>query len=139
MSGVWGPNQFFTPKVTNTITFVDTPAAAQTIFTVTGDVIVKIIPVCTTDVTSAAAANVRLGVVGSDQAMIADTVATTIDAREIWHDAGSDSEIEALGVAKEYIITDGNNIILTPDGQVDLGTIIFYCDWVPLSADGNVV
>ena len=139
MSDVWGANQFFDVKALGTITFADTAAAPQTIFTVTGDVVVKIIPVCTTSVTSGAAANVRLGTVGSDQSMIADTVATAIDAREIWHDATPDAEVEAFSVMREYIITDGNNIILTPDGQVDTGTIVFYCDWAPLSVDGSVV
>ena len=139
MSDVWGPSQFFNVKETATITFADTAASSPVLFTVTGDVIVKIIAVCTTDLTSAAAANVEVGIAGTTNAIIATTVATTIDAREIWHDNAADSEIEALSTAREYIITDGNDILITLSAQVDTGTLVFYCDWVPLSANGNVV
>ena len=139
MSGVWGPNQFFTPKVTNTITFADTAAASPVLFTVTGDVIVRLIAVCTTSLTSAAAANVEVGIAGNTNAIIATTVASTIIAREIWHDAAADSEIEAYSTIREYIITDGNDILFTLSAQVDLGTVAFYLDYAPLSADGAVV
>ena len=110
-----------------------------TLFTVTGDVIVWIIPVITTDVTSAALANVRLGVVGNTDAMIVDSQAVDLDARGIWVDQTPDNEIEPIDRVRSFIITDGNNIILTLDGQVDAGAIRFYLFWAPLSNDGNVV
>lgn len=135
---VWGENNFFSVKALETIT-MENDSGTLNVFTVTGDVIVKIIPVCTTSLTSAAAANISLGVIGSTQAMIANTVATAIDAREIWHDATPDAEVEALSVAREYIITDGNDVILTLSAQIDTGVIAFYCDWAPLSVDGSVV
>ena len=109
------------------------------LFTVTGDVIVWIIPVITTDLTSAALADVRLGVVGNTDAMIVDSQAVDLDARGIWVDQTPDNEIEPIDRVRSFIITDGNNIILTLDGQVDAGAIRFYLFWAPLSNDGNVV
>ena len=109
------------------------------LFTVTGDVIVWLIPVITTDVTSAALANVRLGVVGNTDAMIVDSQVVDLDARGIWVDQTPDNEIEPLDRIRSYIITDGNNIVLTLDAQVDAGVIRFYLYWEALSADGNVV
>lgn len=123
--------------LTKTLTFSNT-SGTQTLFTVTGDVIVKTIIICTTDITSAAAANLELGVVGDTDAFIASTVATDLDAREIWHDTSPDSEVEAYSTAKEYIITDGNDIILTLSAQVDSGEIVAYCFWTPLSTTGSV-
>lgn len=110
-----------------------------TLFTVTGDVIVWLIPVIVTDVTSAALANIRLGVVGNTDAMIVDSQAVDLDARGIWVDQTPDNEIEPLDRVRSYIITDGNNIVLTLDAQVDAGAIRFYLYWVPLSNNGNVV
>ena len=110
-----------------------------TLFTVIGDVIVWMIPVIVTDVTSAALANIRLGVVGNTDAMIVDSQAVDLDARGIWVDQTPDNEIEPLDRIRSYIITDGNNIVLTLDAQVDAGAIRFYLYWVPLSNDGNVV
>lgn len=122
-----------------TYTFSNTAAGSYALFTVTGDVVVRVIPVCTTDLTSAAAASVSLGTTTDDEAMIADTLATAIIAREIWHDTIPDSEIEALSVSRDYIITDGNDIRIDLTAQIDTGAIIFYCIWTPLSSDGDVV
>jgi len=116
-----------------------TTTGTQTLFTVTGDVIVRVIPVCKTNLTSAGACNVELGVTGTVAAMIAATDVTTIDADEIWHDATSDSDVEAESVSRNYIISGGADVILTLSAQIDAGAITYYCNWRPLSADGNVV
>lgn len=139
MSAIYGEYLFFKSKATKTVTFLNTPAEPITLFTVTGDVVVKIIAVCGTSLASAAAANVSVGTAAAPTAIIANTVATAIDARMIWHDAAPADEIEALTTAREYIITDGNDIILTPSAVVDSGVLVFYCDWVPLNGTGSVV
>lgn len=108
------------------------------VFTITGDVIIRILPVITTDLTSAAAANVRLGVVGNTDAMIVDSLATDLDARGIWVDQTPDNEIESDERIRGYFITNGNDVVLTLDAQVDSGVIRFYCWWTPLSSDGKV-
>ena len=125
-------------RVIKTLTFSNDTGQVN-LFTVTGDVIVQIVPVCTTNVASAAAGNITLGVVGDLDAMIATTLATNLDAREIWIDASPDSEVEALSTIRAYIISDGNDIQLDLDAQVDSGVIEFYCFWTALSDGASVV
>lgn len=124
-----------------TLTFANTGAGFVPVFTVTGDLIVRVMTVCATTVTSAAGANIELGVnIGGHTAdMIAATLSTLLAAREIWHDATPDSEIEALGVWAQFIVADGNDVGLTLSAQVDTGAIEFYCFWVPLSAGASLV
>ena len=113
-----------------------------TVFTVTGQVIVRVIAVCTTDLTFAANATIELGTAAATGSLIATTDLTTqaLAAKEIWHDATPDAEIELLSVAGERIITDGNDIVLTCGvANTNSGVIEFYCLWMPLSSDGNVV
>lgn len=123
---------------TKTLTFSNNGAGTLTLFTVTGDVIVKIIATCGTLVTSGAAANVEVGVPGTTDGIIATTVATAIDADEIWHDATPDSGLEALSTMREYIIVNGANIGITLSAQVDTGAITFHCIWTGLNG-GTVV
>lgn len=126
-------------KSIKSVSFSNTAGGTVPIFTVTGTVIVNVVAVCRVSVTSAAAANVELGIVGATAALLVTTVATAIDAGEIWHDAAPDREIELSTVVNESIISDGNDIGLLLSGQVDTGTLDFYCFWAPLSADGLVV
>ncbi len=125
-------------KVTKTLTFSNDTGTVN-LFTVTGDVIVRIIAVCTTNVASGADGYIEMGISADVDAIIASTQATEIDAREIWNDSVSSREIEVVDSVRGYIITDGNDIILTLSAQVDSGVIAFYCFWTPLSSDGKVV
>lgn len=126
-----GAASYLGSKVTQTITFVNTPGGAINLFTVTGDVIVRLLVTCMTTVTSAAGANGEVGIAGDTDAIIGATVMTLLAAREIWCDNTPDSEIEALSDAlKEHYITDGNDIILTTDAQVDTGVLRFDCYWM---------
>jgi len=109
------------------------------LFTVTGDVEVRLTAICKTNIASAAAANIELGVSSDTDAMIASTLATDIDANEIWNDVSPTGSIEPLSNSRDYIISNGDDIILTLDAQVDSGAITFYCFWTPLSDDGNVI
>ena len=87
------------------------------VFTVTGDVVVRIIPICKTNVASAAAANIEMGISGTTDAMIASTVATDIDADDIWIDASPDSDIEPFSSIREYIISGRPAARYRPGGQ----------------------
>ena len=132
---------FGTYMVTKTYTFSATGAAALSLFTVTGDVIVRVIPVATVNVVPAGANYLlRLGVVGNDDAMITDTDLTTdpITAEEIWLDPSPDSEIEPLDNIRNYVITGGNDIIMTNSNTITSGAIKFYCIVTRLSDDANV-
>ena len=110
------------------------------LFTVTGDVIVKVMAVCDTLLASGGAATLEIGVSGDTAVFIAQTTATDIDANEIWHDASPDNSIELESVAGERIVTNGQDIIQTV-GTTDIssGAITYYCLWRQLSANANVV
>jgi hypothetical protein len=125
-------------KSTKELTFSNDTGTVS-LFTVTGDVLVRMVGICKTNVASAAAANIECGVSADTNAMIASTVATDIDANEIWHDATPDSSIEAASTLREYLISNGDDIILTLDAQVDSGAITFHCFWTPLSEGATVV
>ncbi len=125
-------------KLLQDITFA-TSTGTVNVFTVTGDVLIRIIPVITTDVVPDSTANIRLGVVGNTDAMIVDTPTNGLDARGIWVDQSPDNEIESDERIRGYIVTDGNDVVLTLSAQVNSGVIRFYCFWTALSSDGNVV
>ena len=112
-----------------------------TLFTVTGQVAVSVIAVCTTDLTFDANATIEVGIGGGSQIIAtSDQTVSALIAREIWHDTTPDAEIELLSVTGEFIITDGNDITLDcAVANVTGGVIEFYCLWYPLSSDGNVI
>ncbi len=122
------------------VTFGNT-AADVDLFTVTGDVVVKLIAICETSLASGGGCNVSVGVTGDLDDLIALTDCLDIDAGNIWHDNAPDESFEWLTVAKEAIIANGLDIIFDVEGskQVDSGVINFYLWWAPISADGNVV
>lgn len=108
---------------------------ASTLFTVTGDVALRVFALCSSDLTSGGAATLEVGIAGNTAALIAQTTATGIDAGEWWIDTSAAS-IEALPgmflVSADVIQTIGTT-------TVSGGTLKYYCTWIPLSEDGNVV
>lgn len=125
-------------KVTKALTFSNDTGAVN-LFTVTGDVRVNVIAICKTNLASAAAANMELGITGLTNAMLSSTLATDLDAAEFWNDQSPTDDIQAKDRVRGYDISGGADIILTLDAQVDSGAITFYCYWTPHSSDGNVV
>ena len=119
------------------ITFANSTGTVS-VFTVTGDVKLSIIPVITTDCVPNTTANIRLGVVGNTDSMIVDSASAGLDSRGIWVDQTPDNEIEPSDRIREYIVTNGNDVVLTLSAQVNSGVIRFYCFWSPLSGDGVV-
>jgi hypothetical protein len=111
------------------------------LFTVTGQVIVKIVAVCTeTVVEGVGGGTVEVGITGDTATIIAQTTSTNLDVNEIWHDATPDADIEALSVMSEFIIVNGGDIFITIAGQdVTDGTVVFHCFWTPLDSTGLVV
>jgi len=109
-----------------------------TIFTVTGDVIVKVVGVCTT-LLDGASGTVEVGTSLDTDAILPTTTATDIDAMEIWHDASPDNSVELSSVLVEEIVAGGDDIIGTvATANITAGVIRFICLWKPLSRDGNV-
>ena len=126
-------------KLASTWTFVENATgdqAAHTLFTVTGDVLVRVFGVCGTNI--AGAGTMEVGVVGNTAGIIAQIAdATNLDAGEVWVDATPAVGAEAL--PSTFIVTNGADIILTI-GTADLtaGVVTFYCLWRPLSENGAV-
>ena len=110
-----------------------------TIFTVTGEVKVKIIGICTTTIVGALS-TLEVGVTGTTAGILPQTTGTDIDVNEIWHDASPDSGVEASSVMTEKIIANSLDVIGTVGtANITAGVIKFICLWRPLSKDGNVV
>ena len=119
------------------LTFSTTGAGTIPVFTVTGTVEVSVVAVCLVNIVGAG--NIELGIAAATGALIPITVAVNCAAGEIWHDAAPDAEIELTTVIAESIISDGNDIGLLSSAVLTSGSIEFYCNWAPLSADGLVV
>ena len=116
-------------------------AGTFALFTVTGAVIVRVVgEVTETVVEGVGGGTIEVGITGATATIIAQSVATTLDVDEIWHDATPDSDIELLSVLSDVIIVGGADIFATIAGQdITDGTVAFYCFWTPLSSDGLVV
>lgn len=120
------------------VTFLNT-AGTVTLFTVTGDVKISMIGVVKVNVVSVAGCNGSVGIAGTTAGIIPLTDITLMAANEIWFDNSPDAQIEAATAMREFIISNGNDIILTLSAQADSGRIDFYCEWTPLSAGATVV
>lgn len=125
-------------RVKKSLTFANDTGTVN-VFTVTGDVGVRIFPICKTNVASAAAGNIELGTSNDVNAMIASTIGTELDANDIWIDSTPTTEIEALDTSRDYIISNSDDVILTLSAQIDSGVVDFVCYWFPISDDGLVV
>lgn len=124
-------------KVIKELTFSNDTGTVN-LFTVTGDVRLGIIAICKTNLASAAAASISMGISGNTGAMLAPTLATDIDANEFWNDNSPTLDIQAGERIRSYDISNGADVILTLDAQVDSGAITFYCYWTPLSQGATV-
>ncbi len=131
----------FVGGTTNAIGDYDGTGDPFDIFTVTGDVVVKVIGICTVDL-AGASATLRVGadVSGQYAEIIAQTTATNLVAGELWHDASPDKSIEASSVMAEKIIVNSTNIVGEVDtANITAGVIRFICLWKPLSRNGKLV
>lgn len=116
---------------------------AYTIFTVTGDVLFRIMGLCQVSLTSGGVATIELGIAGNTASLIAQTTATDLDQYETWQDAAPEANpgaIDLFGGARQFVIANGADVIFTI-GTADLtaGDVDFHAFWVPLSTNGNVV
>jgi len=108
-----------------------------TMFTVTGTVEMSIIALCETSLTGASA-TIEVGTAINIAGLLAQTIGTTIDVNEIWHDASCDASVELTSVTGRYIVNQ--DVILTcATANVTAGVIRFIVKWSPISNDGKVV
>lgn len=108
---------------------------ATTLFTVTGQVALRVFALCSVDLTSGGSATLEVGIAGNTAALIAQTTATGIDAGEWWVD-NAPATIEAL---PSQFLVSGNVIQTIGTTTVTGGTLKYFCLWTPISSDGNVV
>ena len=110
-----------------------------TIFTVTGNVLLKVYGVCTT-LLAGATATVEVGVTGNTAALIALTTATDIDANEIWRSATPDVGTVAFSNITQFIVANGLDILgEVKTANITSGVIDFIGIYIPLSEDAQVV
>lgn len=108
-----------------------------TLFTVSGDVLVRLFGVCTTNL-AGANATLEVGVAGSTARLIAQTTGTDIDAGEHWVDTTPDVGLTLSGVS-QVALADGQDIIETAGtANITSGQIYYVCIWYPLSAGASV-
>jgi hypothetical protein len=121
-------------------TFVGNATGDQgnhTLFTVTGDVLVTIFGVCTTDM-AGATADFEVGVTGNTAGLIAQIAdVEDLDAGDIYQDATP--EVGTVALPSPRIIMNGLDILLKiTNADVTGGVVTWYCLWRPLSSDGNI-
>ena len=115
---------------------------AFTIFTVTGDVMVRVFGLCQILIDSAGAPTIELGIAGNTAALIAQTTGKDLDAYETWDDATPVANPGDVTTAMDtdFVIANGADVILTvATADLTAGDIDFHVSWRPLSTDGNVV
>lgn len=120
-----------------TITFAAGTTGAigtTTLFSITGTVAVNVFGFCTSNL--AGTGTIEVGVVGSTAALCDQQTATSIDDHEVWHDA-----VLAIAgqVAGHYHIINQDIIQTIATDTVTGGAITYYCQWVPISSDGEVI
>jgi hypothetical protein len=122
-----------------TLTF-SSSSGALPIVTITGDVILRFIAVCKTGLASGAGGSISLGVSGNTAILNPLTLATDLLENELWFDASPDTTFDTLTNAmKDFVVSNGQDIILTCSDVIDSGAIDFYFFWTPLSANASVV
>ena len=135
-------------QVKNTVTFaggtpnaigdIDGTSNPYTLFTVTGEVMIRVFGHCTTLLGDGGdTGTVEIGISGNTASLIAQTTATDINANEIWVDTGP-ATVESLPAYS--ILVNGTDIeLLCGTEDITSGVIDFYAYWIPISTDGNVV
>ena len=105
-----------------------------TLFTVTGDVLVRMWGVCTVDL-AGATATISVGVTGNTAALLAVETATEIDANGIYVSATQVLGTVALSsVTGPFVIANGLDIIETlATADITSGNIYYICLWRPVS------
>src|SRR3990167_1008474 len=110
-----------------------------TLFTVTGDVEVGVIGVCTTLLASAGGGTVSVGLTDNVTLFMAAQTATAIDANEVWTDAtpAIGKPIDSLSF---YIVGNGDDIVeATGTADVESGQIYYLAVYRPLSYGSTIV
>lgn len=131
-----GINMTYLPLTVDFSSATWNTVATHELFTVTGTVYVRMIPVCSADLTGASG-TISLGVEGATTAFVAATTGTGIDSGEIW--LSSTPATNYAGTAIINSVVSGADIGYAITGQaLTAGTITFHLWWDAVS-DGAYV
>ncbi|MCK9474257.1 hypothetical protein [Sulfurimonas sp.] len=113
--------------------------ATHEILTITGEVRLWLMPVCTTNV--AGNGTIELGIDSDTNLYVNTTNAADIDANEVWIKAAPDDvggNYSTLVLDK--VVVGGSDVgYEIKTDTLESGVIEFHYAWLPISADGNVV
>ncbi len=118
-------------------------SGSHDIFTITGDVRVKLLAICETNLAGGGVgAQLTLGLNGATTYFIGQTTCTGIDAGEIWTSStlANNLKVNTIALAVFDRIVSGYTSIKIDivSASTSTGKIHFYCWWEPLSADSAV-
>jgi len=114
-------------------------AATHEILTVTGEVRLWLMPLCTTNV--GGNGTIEFGIDSDTDLYIATTTGTDIDAGEVWID-NSPTEVGGnySSLVLDKVVVNGTDVgYEVKSDTLTSGVIEFHYAWMPISADGNVV
>lgn len=112
------------------------------IFTVTGDIMARACAYATTQVTSTSSDTLTLGVIGDTACLLLSDVVdgTAFDVNFVWTLTQAPDSTSAELDAEWVVIPSGLDIKLYIDDHgLTAGVMVFYLQWIPLSADAAVV
>lgn len=110
-----------------------------TLFTVTGDVVVRLYGVCTVDLVTTTG-TVAVGIANNTGLFLAALAAGDIDSGEIWNDATPAIGDTLANIPGPFVLPNGADIIESiATADVTAGNVYYICLWRPLSPDGLVV
>jgi len=112
-----------------------------TIFTVTGDVIIKAIWGIV-NTTLVGAATIEVGTASNTAKLLAQVSnATTLADGDVWTDTGTEANVDIGGTSGALaFINDGADVIETlASDNVTAGQIDYYVIWAPAEENGSVV
>ena len=110
----------------------------HSLFTVTGDIVLSIFATVTTIPNDAGAPTIEVGVVGNTAVLIAQSLAKSLAAGEVWVD-GTLTRVGAGAIPAAQVVTGVTSIDLkVAAATVTSGLLNFYAIWRPLSAGANL-
>lgn len=127
--------------VSKTIVYNGTTGAGAigitNLFSVTGTVIMTIFAECTETLVGDGA-SISVGTQVNPILIIPATVATTISDGEVWND---DTPALFKTAMPDKILTNGTTSIveLVTSAAITDGSLTYYCTWIPISDDGEII
>lgn len=121
----------------------ETTSSPVSLFTVTGDVLVRVFGTVQTTVESASnTGTLEVGVSGNTAVLLAQTTAdgTNLLAGVAWVDATATTKGKKATDGDWFVIAGGEDIILTvATNNMTAGAVTVYCEYIPLSDGATVV